>query len=44
MMETLKIGYDGMLMLELAGGADPGEVLRRSMKARERLAQTLVMF
>jgi sugar phosphate isomerase/epimerase len=44
MMETLKIGYDGMLMLELAGGADPGEVLRRSMKARERLARTLVMF
>lgn len=44
MMETLKIGYDGILMLELAGGADPAEVLRRSMKARERLAQTLVTF
>jgi sugar phosphate isomerase/epimerase len=42
MMETQKVGYDGLLMFELADGGDPIEVLRRSAKARTRLADTLV--
>jgi sugar phosphate isomerase/epimerase len=44
MMETLKIGYDGALMFEVAGAGNPADVLQRSMKARERLQQTLITF
>jgi sugar phosphate isomerase/epimerase len=44
MMETQKIGYDGVLMLEVADTGDPVDVLRRSVKARERLEKTFVIF
>jgi sugar phosphate isomerase/epimerase len=43
MMATQKIGYDGRLMFEVAGGADPLDVLKRAAKARERLEKTLVV-
>src|SRR5678816_3675879 len=37
-VETHKIGYDGLMMLEVdGGGGDPVEVLKRAVKARERL-------
>ena len=44
MMETQKIGYDGVLMFEVA---DPGDVvatLKRCADARERLERTFVTF
>ncbi len=41
-METQKIGYDDVWMLELAGGHDPVGGLQRSMKARERLEQAFL--
>jgi sugar phosphate isomerase/epimerase len=44
MMETQKIGYDGVLMLEVADTGDPVDVLKRSAAARERLARTFVTF
>jgi len=44
MMATQKIGYDGVLMLEVADTGDPVDVLRRCVKARERLEKTLVTF
>ena len=44
MMETQKIGYDGVLMLEVADSGDPVDVLQRSAKARERLEKTFVVF
>jgi sugar phosphate isomerase/epimerase len=44
MMETQKIGYDGVMMLEVADTGDPVDVLRRSVKARERLEKTFVIF
>ena len=44
MMETQKIGYDGVLMLEVADTGNPVEVLRRSAQARERLEKTFVTF
>jgi sugar phosphate isomerase/epimerase len=45
MMETQKIGYDGVLMFEVAAnGTDPVDVLARAMKARERLEKTFVVF
>jgi sugar phosphate isomerase/epimerase len=44
MMETQKIGYDGVMMLEVADTGDPVDVLRRSAKARERLEKTFVVF
>ena len=44
MMETQKIGYEGVLMLEVADTGDPVDVLRRSVKARERLDKTFVVF
>jgi sugar phosphate isomerase/epimerase len=44
MMETQKIGYDGVLMFEVADTGDPLDVLRRSVKARERLEQSFVTF
>jgi sugar phosphate isomerase/epimerase len=44
MMETQKIGYDGVMMLEVADTGDPVDVLRRSAKARDRLEKTFVVF
>jgi sugar phosphate isomerase/epimerase len=44
MMATQKIGYDGVLMLEVADTGDPVDVLQRSAKARERLEKTFVIF
>ena len=44
MMETQKIGYDGMLMLEVADTGDPLDVLKRSAAARARLEKTFVTF
>ena len=45
MMATQKIGYDGILMLEVGdAGGDPVSVLKRSVKARERLETTFVTF
>ena len=40
--ETQKIGYDDVLMFEVANTGDPVDVLRRSAKARERLEATFV--
>jgi sugar phosphate isomerase/epimerase len=44
MMSTQKIGYDGILMLEVGDTGDPVDVLKRSVKARERLEKTFVTF
>ena len=44
MMGTQKIGYDGVLMLEVANNGNPVDVLQRSAKARERLEKTFVTF
>ena len=45
MMATQKIGYDGVFMLEVgATNADPVDVLKRCVKARERLEKTFVTF
>jgi sugar phosphate isomerase/epimerase len=44
MMETQKIGYDGVLMFEVGDAGDPVEVLKRCVKARERLEQSFVTF
>ncbi len=44
MMETQKIGYDGMLMFEVADTGDPVDVLARTAAARERLEKTFVTF
>lgn len=44
MMATQKIGYDGVLMLEVADAGDPVDVLQRSAKARARLEKTFVTF
>jgi sugar phosphate isomerase/epimerase len=44
MMETQKIGYDGVLMLEVAHTGDFLDVLKRSVAARERLEKTFVIF
>ena len=44
MMTTQKIGYDGIFMLEVGDTGDPVAVLRRSVKARERLEKTFVTF
>ena len=44
MMETLKVGYDGLLMFEVAGVGPPDEALRRAAKARDRLAPMLTTF
>jgi sugar phosphate isomerase/epimerase len=43
-METQKIGYDGVLMFEVADTGDPIEVLKRTVKARERLDYMFVGF
>jgi sugar phosphate isomerase/epimerase len=46
MMETQKIGYDGVMMFEVgaAPGSDPVDTLARCAKARERLEKTFVTF
>jgi sugar phosphate isomerase/epimerase len=44
MMATQKIGYDGALILEVGDTGDPIDVLRRCVKARERLEKTFVIF
>jgi sugar phosphate isomerase/epimerase len=44
MMQTQKVGYDDVLMFEVAGGAAPVVTLQRCAKARERLEKTLVVF
>ncbi len=44
MMATQKIGYDGALILEVGDTGDPLDVLRRAVKARERLEKTFVTF
>jgi sugar phosphate isomerase/epimerase len=44
MMETQKIGYDGVLLFEVADTGDPIDVLGRCAKARERLENTFVTF
>lgn len=45
MMETQKIGYDGVMMFEVGNAnGDPVEVLKRCTKARERLEKTFVTF
>jgi len=44
MMETQKIGYEGVLMFEVSDNADPVDVLKRCAKARARLEKSLVTF
>jgi sugar phosphate isomerase/epimerase len=44
MMETQKVGYDGLLMFEVADNGDAVAALQRCAAARERLASTFVMF
>jgi len=44
MMETQKIGYDGVLMFEVADTGSPLDVLERCVKARERLESAFVTF
>jgi sugar phosphate isomerase/epimerase len=44
MMETQKIGYDGVLMLEVADTGNPLDVLTRAAAARERLEKMFVTF
>jgi sugar phosphate isomerase/epimerase len=44
MMETLKIGYDGVLMFEVVNAGNPIEVLKKTVKARERLEKLFVPF
>jgi sugar phosphate isomerase/epimerase len=44
MMSTQKIGYDGIFMLEVGDTGDPVDVLKRSVKACERLEKTFVTF
>ena len=44
MMSTQKIGYDGVLMFEVADTGNPIEVLKRAAAARERLEKLFVMF
>jgi sugar phosphate isomerase/epimerase len=42
MMETQKIGYDDVLMLEVADTGNPVDILQRSATARERLEKMFV--
>jgi len=44
MMETQKIGYEGVLMFEVAGNGDAMAALQRCASARERLESTFVIF
>ena len=43
-METQKIGYDGVLMFEVENSGDPIDVLKRTVKARQRLEHMFVAF
>lgn len=40
LMAAQKIGYDGVWVLEVGGAGDPGSVLERARRARERLERT----
>ena len=42
MMETQKIGYEGPLMFEVGDTGNPVDVLKRTVKARERLERAFV--
>jgi sugar phosphate isomerase/epimerase len=44
MMATQKIGYDGVLMFEVADTGKPIEVLKKATSARERLEKLFVTF
>jgi sugar phosphate isomerase/epimerase len=44
MMETQKVGYEGVLMFEVARSGDPIATLQRTTQARERLEKLLVAF
>ena len=44
MMVSQKVGFDGVLMFEVANTGDPIDVLKRTAKARERLEKSLVVF
>jgi sugar phosphate isomerase/epimerase len=44
MMETQKVGYDGVLMFEVADNGDAVTALKRCADARERLENTFVTF
>ena len=44
MMSTQKIGYDGVLMFEVADTGNPIEVLKQAAGARERLEKLFVTF
>ena len=44
MMETQKIGYDDVIMFEVADAGDPVATLQRCAEARERLDNTFVIF
>ncbi len=44
MMETQKIGYDGILMFEIADPGDPVGALVRAARARTRLEETFITF
>jgi sugar phosphate isomerase/epimerase len=44
MMETQKIGYDGVLLFEVAEAGDAAAMLQRCADARERLERTFVTF
>ena len=44
MMSTQKIGYDGVLMFEVADGGNPEAVLKKMAAARERLEKLFVTF
>jgi len=43
-METQKIGYDGVLMFEVAPNGDGLDVLKRCVTARQRLEQAFITF
>jgi sugar phosphate isomerase/epimerase len=44
MMETQKVGYDGVLMFEVTAAGDPVASLRQMTTARERLTKLFVTF
>lgn len=43
-VETRKIGYEGVLMFEVADSGDSIDVLKRTAKARERLEKMFITF
>ncbi len=43
-MSTQKVGYDGVLMLEVADTGDPIDVLKKAVATRERLEKLFVTF